>query len=302
MSFVKQSLEVRRAVREFVVGWINPAKLRAEARREELSERLQEHWPGQAIEAYELIRENWDSPEGPATSQALQFAVFIDCEFDVDWITHVDLPAESSHAATRADAVGGRQSNHLSRGRMLEFKRMIGHAIVAAIRGGIDESRQLADEAALFLKERTIERSRTWTLQSAQLSIFVIALAIVAGFAALRGYPPATSEPVITGLFLAVLGGSLGAYISVMQKAGRGEWDAAAGLAAHLIEVFSKVAAGTLLGAVAFAFTQSTHAPSPLASTAPDHYSAFVFGFFAGFFERIIPKIVSNYPHSSDTA
>ncbi len=175
---------------------------------------------------------------------------------------------------------------------------MIGHAIVAAIRGGLKESRELSDKASEFLTERTIERSRVWTLMFAHMAVPLIASMLGLIFVALHSDDSrrflAMGESY---LWVAMFGGLLGGYLSLVQKAGRGEWDAAAGRGAHATEVFTKLAAAVLLGAIAFAITQSTRVANPVAAT-PDPYSIFLFSFGAGFFERLIPKIVSTYSQS----
>lgn len=300
MDFVDRSLAFRSRIRDFIVGWVNPSKLADETRRSKLTTTIQNHWQIKDADVYELIRETWDDCTAPTGSEEapaeFQFAVFIDSELDIDWCTKGDLADEISQAVTHAEAIGAKRCKHLPTDQILEFKRMIGHAIVAAIRGGVQDARKLQEEAATYLRERTAERSRQWTLISAHIvfvSLFVIFLLIPPAF----GSDPRTAE--ITGLWLGTAGGLLGAYLSIIQKAGRGEWDAAAGFALHCLEVFTKLAAGCLLGALAFAITRSARAPAPIASITPDQYSMFLFGFAAGFFERLIPKIISSYPHKS---
>jgi len=298
MDFVERSFVLRSKIRDFFVGWLNPSKLKAEAARTKLNAALKAHWPIEDAEVYELVRETWDDCAVPTqadgTSEDSRFVVFIDSDLDVDWCTKETLSADISQAVTHSEAIGVRRCKHLPREQILEFKRMIGHAIVAAIRGGLEDSRKLRDEAALYLRERTVERSRAWTLLSAHI-IFIMLFLIF-----LFTYPshgPDAKMAEITGLWLGTLGGLLGGYLSIIQKAGRGEWDAAAGFVIHSLEVLTKLAAGCLLGALAFAITQSSRAPAPIASITPDQYSMFLFGFAAGFFERLIPKIISSYPH-----
>jgi hypothetical protein len=96
-------------------------------------------------------------------------------------------------------------------------------------------------------------------------------------------------------LWTAIQGGIIGAYLSLVQRAGRGEWDAAAGRGLHNIEVLTKLFAGGILGGLAFALTRSVHAPSWVKEITPDGYSALIFGVVAGLFERTIPRIISTY-------
>lgn len=151
----------------------------------------------------------------------------------------------------------------------------------------------MADEAAQFLKDRTVERSRIWTLESAHvIFIFFVGIALI-----LLKLPYIQNLLSATPLeiWFATVGGILGAYLSVIQKAGSGEWDAASGRWIHILEVVTKLAAGAFFGGIAFAISRSVYAPSSAKALTPDNYSIFLFGLAAGLFEWLIPKMISSY-------
>jgi hypothetical protein len=99
-----------------------------------------------------------------------------------------------------------------------------------------------------------------------------------------------------SSLLSATLGGVLGAYLSLIQKSSSGVCDSAAGIQLHRIEAFTKIFSGALLGFVALMLSQSDFAPEVLNTLDDvDGYSLFILGFAAGFIERLIPRMISNY-------
>jgi hypothetical protein len=203
-------------------------------------------------------------------------------------------------AVSYAESIGARRCKHMPREQILEFKRLIGQAIVNAFQGAIEQSKSLADGAAEFLKQRTVERSRSWTLVAAHCFLITFSTVLILYYNAFNSLR--FSQPVDYGLLcLAIQGGIIGAYLSTIQKAGRGEWDAAAGYQIHYIEVFTKLFAGGVLGGIAFALSRSVCAPPFLKTVVPDGYSLFILSAAAGLFERLIPKMISTYTKTEKT-
>jgi hypothetical protein len=303
MGVIDKCLEIREGVRRFVLAWVHPQELGSEKRRAELNVVLKEHWKPDSIDVYELILEIWepDKVEKSPTEIAPKddrFIVFIDPDFDVDWITKSNQKdAEGDKAISFAESIGARRCKHLPDEQVLELKRIVGQAIVNGIQGEWEQSYKLAEQAAQFLKDRTVERSRSWTLTSAHFFLFLFS-AVLALFHDCPRISSLWERPDLFLLWSAIQGGVIGAYLSVVRRAGRGEWDAAAGLALHRVEVFTKLFAGGILGGIAFALSRSMHAPAYLKDITPDGYSALVFGVAAGLFEGLIPKMISNYSKS----
>ena len=314
MSFVDFCLRQRSALRKLCMGLFCPQKLSEEASRAELNESLRQHWPEYKIQVYELIREDWEpspavaptaplvvspQPNAPPTGNPQpklpNFIVFIDPAFDLDWIFDGNTSAKISEKITEAEAVGGRNCKHLPIPQLLEFKRLIGHAIVAAIRSDGTQSTRLSKEAAQYLRDRTIERSRYWSLREAHLltTAFAVLLYLVnCREPRLFGFLPQETQ---ASLLLASFGGLLGAYLSIVQKAGKGQWDSSSGVGLHRIEILTQLFTGILLGGIAFAVAHSRHAPKSIAAAASDAYALFILGIGAGLFERFIPKMISRY-------
>src|SRR5579871_728488 len=130
MGCLERSLELRKKIRTFILGWFNPAVLAEESSRETLNNTLKQHWPNDPIQLYELVYEHWEpKPPNAATATATptgHFVVFIDIEIDVDWIYDGHLESKSAECVSRAEAIGARRCQHLPREQVLEFKRLIG--------------------------------------------------------------------------------------------------------------------------------------------------------------------------------
>lgn len=298
MSPIDKSLEFRNRARRLILGWFKPSILASERSREELNSSLQTHWPDSPIKVFELIHEDWEppAPTTPPTQINDHFIVFIDPELAIDWINNGNGNETELQCISLAESIGARRCGHLPREQVLEFRRLLGQAIVNAIRGNPKQSCALAETAAQFIKDRTIERSRAWTLASAHSLLLGAAATAVVCFSLPLLHTLLSGAP--GSIWFSAAGGLIGAYLSVLQKAGSGEWDAASGFGIHLLEVLTKFAAGTLFGCIAFAISQSVHAPASIKALTPDNASLFMFGFVAGFIERVIPKMVSTYSES----
>ena len=288
-AVIEKSIAIRKCIRRFCLAWASPRTLETEDSRQTLNNELKEHWKPQTIEVYELVLEDWKRPT--ANEKDDSFIVFIDPELDLDWINQGELTSDGQKAFAIANSIDARRCKHLPREQILELKRLVGHAMANAIIGQIEASHKLSTEAAQFLKDRTVERSRCWTLTAAHLLIVLFSVAI------LSYYEESHINPSTIPVFLpiAIEGGAIGAYLSLVQRTGRGEWDAAAGKFLHCIEVFTKLFAGCVLGATSFFLARSALAPPPVKEFASEINSVLVFGIAAGLCERLIPKMISNY-------
>ena len=286
MNRVDKILELRQELRRLILGCFYPQTLTSEATRKALNEELKERWKPNTIEVFELIRESCDTDANGVTKRKEDdFIVFIDKELDVDWINNAEIDQKLEESVSYAESIGAKRCKHMPREQILEFKRLIGQAIVNAFQGAPDLSKSLAEGAAQFLKQRTVERSRSWTLFAAHLFLIAFSTILILFGSIINSSTSGGTEG--SGLLcLAIQGGLIGAYLSVIQKAGRGEWDAAAGRQIHYIEVFTKLFAGGVLGGIAFALSRSVHAPISLKAITPDSYSLFVFSVAAGMSRR----------------
>lgn len=279
---------MRNEVRKFILSWLRPDVLAKEQRRSEMASAVQAHWKNNGpIHLYELIREEWDDKKDAVIEEDAFYVVFIDEDIAIDWITEKKLSPEQSDAISHAESIGAKECKHLPKERQLEFRRLLGQAIVCAIDGNLEDSRRTADAALLSLMERTIERSRQWTLQWTHIFLFI-------AICTFYRYQFCSTD----FLAWAIFGGIIGAYLSIVQKAGKGKWNAAAGQWVHVVEVFSKIVSGGVLGGIAFAVVRSPLCPKLLETDPETVYMFFLVGVMAGLFERLIPRILSSYGDS----
>jgi hypothetical protein len=295
MDCVADLISVRNKVRRLVLAFIAPGVLQAEAARKELNASLKSHWPDDPIEIFELIREDWKDPKQHPAAVESNYIVFIDAQLEIDWIAEVPSMPGAQKCISLAESIGAQKCNHLPRPHVLHFRRLLGQAIVNAINGEIEQGCQLAEKAAEFLDDRTVELSRHWTLLNAFLIGVIFSLAGAAIVSALRSVAITADSQSWLLAWLSVQGALAGAYLSIVQKAGRGRWDASAGPGAHFIEVFTKLFVGAIFGGFTFVITQSVQAPASLKLLAGDGCSMFLLGSAAGWGERLIPKIISTY-------
>jgi hypothetical protein len=288
MSWVKKIINIKQELRRLILALFSPANLAEEDYRNKLNSAAQQNWPEHPLSVHELIFES----SGQDPDATGKFIVFIDTSLEIDWIANATLDINTAELVSYAESISSRKCTHLPEEQVLEFRRMIGQSIVNAIRGNLTQSRELASTAADFLKSRTIEKSRAWTLCTAHVLAPLCAVLII--------LPIANERP--EDWVYCIYGGLTGAYLSIIQKAGKGEWDAASGLSIHAIEVVTKLLAGLLLGVVAYALSRSTHAPTSLKAISPDSASLFLLGVSAGLFERLIPKMISEYIQPSNTS
>ncbi len=293
--FIKRA-ELRRAF--WTVA--NPKVLETETRRAAFNKELQGHWAPQSIDVYELIWEHWETDDKVRSENRKdeRFIVYIDPDMDIDWINNSDPGADGEKCVLIAESIGAKRCKHLPREHLLEFRRMIGHALVSGLQDQVEISKKLSNEAFLFLRDRTIERSRSWTLTSAHLLLCVWGSVWMIGWHLHWSSYSRVHEHIFGSL--AFLGGIVGAYLSVVQKAGRGSWEAASGRWLHLLEAFTKIVAGGIFGEIALLIAHSSWAPPPIVALVANNASGFLVGVAAGFCERLIPKIISTYAKDAE--
>lgn len=296
MTLPEKLIFLRKWLRECLLAWMSPSSFEQERERERLSQEIQARWPRHNLCVHELIRESGDESDpghdGPTADK--RFIVFVDATLDLDWVADFPLSKTTEKGIAVAEAINARRCKHLPREQVLEFRRLSGQAIVQALRDNDRLSRQLANEAGQFLKDRTVERSRIWTLGFALL-LLVLFVAMTATTAELL-YPfgqPWLHSP--SAMLTAIHGGVVGAFLSLVQSAARAERDAAAGRWLHFLEAFTKFTAGSLLGLIALVLTLSEQTIPTLRDVGNDTPSLFLLAVAAGLFERLIPKIISTY-------
>ena len=256
--------------------------------RRNIEKEVQKHWKDHQIRLTELICDCWREP--PTDSHTLldkyNYVVFIDIEGDLDWICNDDYTEEKVAPEVftliaRIMDVEAIPCKHLGKNEWMEFKRMLGTAIVSAFEGGRDEAESLMAQAKAYIEQRIPERSRLWTLWSATIGT------IVAGVISYFLRDLTFVAPLIFGVF--------GAYVSIVRHASIRNVDSSAGKMLHVTEVGVRLLIGAILGKIGVLFCNSLLAPEFAQKFCVSDAGIRVIAFASGLFDAFIPAMISTY-------
>ena len=267
---------------------------------------LRENWCDNSICMVELIRAEYDASKesdrsqtyesGPQVEELNQrskkskeYFVIIDYDIDLDWIADSSLKTDLFEAViAKMTIVKSIPHNTLNIKQKLEFMRLLGNALVAAINEKRDEAQILLDEARKYVIRRLSEYSRKWTLLTATLLLFIFFIInlILANLEWNFTYPDLW-EGIISGIY--------GAYLSIAFKAGKEQKDAEAGIWLHIINAVVKFSCAALFGYVGVLLLKNGHyLPKVVYEIGIDTNGAQLIGFLCGFSEKFIPNLIDN--------
>ena len=237
---------------------------------------VQKRW-NDVLSIEKVIREKTDV-ENP-------YLVFIDIEFDLDWIIK-EMPQGSESHVARVMAIETQPNEYLPIKQRLAFKTILGEAIVTAMEENYNESGLLMQRALLYLQARTEECSRRWMFLFSTLDMLLVSFLVSCWVY----YGMQINEFIISCLFSVI-----GAYASIITRMGLLRSDAVAGRALHFYEVSSKLLAGGIFGVIAYALLHTPISPSLLHPLRDNIYGLIVIGFIAGFCEYFVPNLIKPY-------
>jgi hypothetical protein len=237
---------------------------------------VQKRW-NDVLSIEKVIREKTDV-ENP-------YLVFIDIEFDLDWIIK-EMPQGSESHVARVMAIETQPNEYLPIKQRLAFKTILGEAIVTAMEENYNESDLLMQRALLYLQARTEECSRRWMFLYSTLDMLLVSF-LVSCWVYYGMH--------INGFTISCLFSVIGAYASIITRMGLLRSDAVAGRALHFYEVSSKLLAGGIFGVIAYALLHTPISPSLLHPLRDNIYGLIVIGFIAGFCEYFVPNLIKPY-------
>lgn len=255
--------------------------------RQRMEKSIRKAWPDQEIDLYQVIFH--EQPDEPSES-GRKVTIFIDRAIDLDWLVHPNTDENANNELSKITAVASIPCKHLPKEEQIAFRQMLGAAVNCAIRGNADEADKQRLAAKDFIERRITERSRLWSL-TFSFSLLVVVAVIVA----LRGGSPFSPHLDQLNLGGSMALGCLGAYVSIVYGSSRDKRDSSSGKWLHFIEVVSKFSVGALGGLLSGLVLASSFSPQVLHNVPLEPNAALVFGFIAGFSEKFIPRIVSNY-------
>lgn len=229
-----------------------------------------------------------------------KYIVFIDNDFDVDWVTSPEHDEQGPddpqmhnkllNIAAKTECI---PSNHQERNILLNFKRMIGEAIVCILDRDYKNAEYMLNAAECFIVERNMEQSRFWYLTaSGATALFIGTLGLV------LWYFRTVTILLIGGtaffLILSCTAGALGSLLSVIMRLGKSTMNPAAGKNLHYLEGFFKIIAGCI-SALLIALSVYLGLLVPIFSRIEHTFTAMIFaGLIAGASERWAPSLISN--------
>lgn len=255
--------------------------------RQRMEASIRKAWPNQEIDLHQLIFH--EEPDGTSES-GRKLTIFIDRAIDLDWLVHPNTGESANNELSKITAVSSIPCKHLPEEEQIAFRQMLGAAVSCAISGNFEEADKQRLAAKEFIERRITERSRSWSLTFAFLLLMMLAATI-----AMSGDSPFSLRLNQLGLAGSMTLGCVGAYVSIVYGSSRDKRDSSSGKWLHFVEVVSKFSVGALGGMLSGLLLASSFSPQVLHNVPLEPNAALVFGFIAGFSEKFIPRIVSNY-------
>ncbi|SHH62219.1 hypothetical protein SAMN05720761_1202 [Fibrobacter sp. UWCM] len=259
-----------------------------EYRKKRIQE-AQEHWKknGDSINPEEIIFEKY--PDEGSEDKDEQI-VFIDIEYDLDWITKYNLDEEKSKLVDKVMMLTALPYKNLSLVKQKYFLRYLGQGIVAAFTGNDENVHTCVQQANAFHKKATLEWNRLIVLITALL-FFIYGI-----IAAICIYQEDIRNTV---LLECILWGFIGSFLSILYKNSSKNENASSCNILLILETIARMIAGCLFGCFSFYLFNSNFLKlnDIFVSTS---YNYIVLAFIAGFSETLIPSVVSKYENKFD--
>ena len=255
------------------------------AKRAEIVKIVEDYDDIQAENVLELVR----SSKG-------NYIVFIDSDLEIDWETtdHYDgehkddtFTKQRNHILQRLNELQYTPAvKQLRQDKRKCFQFLLGEALAISLDGNYDEAERMLDRADAYLKERVRELSRSWQL----LGTFVLTAVLFPLFR--------FAFPQYWLLFYSCLG----AFFSILTKAGKIDYNCAAGrflfyqeLAARFIAALISALIVTKLFELDLIFTAFKSLQYPETAQA-------LVCFVSGFSERLVPSIIEKFGKAEEAS
>ena len=234
------------------------------------------------------------------------FIVWIDMDIDIDWSLNDKYDEKYHPDEEKQNALFNYvatleciPSDHLKENIRLNYKRMIGEAIVRNLKNDFENAFKMAKSAEMFILERNKEHSRLWYLTASGLSAIIITFLGLVLWLSRIFIQPIFGETTFYVL-LASCGGALGALFSVIMRIGKMDLNPAGGIKLHYAEGVSRIVAG-MISAIIIASCVKLQLLIPIFTNTNNTQLAMILaGIFAGISERWIPSLVTKIENNSN--
>lgn len=230
-----------------------------------------------------------------------RYVVWLDSENEFDWETTDKYDTDSKNDInTYISKIGLLQhqpiARCLSKKQYKEFNYMLAEAVVLVLENEFCEADKHILAAEQYLNNRNCEITRKWQLEFCFIILFVILL--IAGFAkqnylVISNFLGISTE-VIDTLGYSVLG-TIGATLSIIQKSGKKCYDCESGRFLNFLEILSRMFASVISGFVVIYLYNLDLIFANFHSEENAQYCLILICIIAGFSERLVPSIISNF-------
>lgn len=218
------------------------------------------------------------------------YIVFIDNENDLDYIDKRDKstwnPAEIQsfqRCLGKLQQAEASPTLNLSHKQILAFKQILGRGYLQILEKDFSELDTVIKDALQYLRQRNIEAARELFLTCAGT------IALVAAIAGLILYFTGNRNVWLYG----ILFGILGAFVSIWTRYGKEEMTGLASRSLHYMESISRLFVGAI-AAVIIMFAIRSGLMLAIGESSNLFFLYCVFGFAAGFSERLLPSLIER--------
>ena len=218
------------------------------------------------------------------------YIVFIDNENDLDYIDKRDKstwnPAEIQsfqRSLGKLQQAEASPTLNLSHKQILAFKQILGRGYLQILEKDFSEVDTVIKDALQYLRQRNIEAARELFLTCAGT------IALGAAIAGLILYFTGNRNAWLYG----ILFGILGAFVSIWTRYGKEEMTGLASRSLHYMESISRLFVGAI-AAVIIMFAIRSGLMLAIGESSNLFFLYCVFGFAAGFSERLLPSLIER--------
>jgi len=192
-----------------------------------------------------------------------EYLVYLDSENTVHWDYDPPVTKDEDEEVTDSDDQydPGELERIFNRAAMLEttpcsdlpfdmqraFKRLIGEGVARAFEDQYKFSDEILDVAAGYIGARNQEAQRSWYLTASSMMTAFFMIVGLFDWLFRTGAIAALGEPVFW-LILSASAGAMGAWLSVIERAGKLRFEAGSAKSVYYQEAASRIAAGAISG------------------------------------------------------
>lgn len=232
------------------------------------------------------------------------FIVFLDPDNDIDWKTTdaydivrsvlpIDDKTRLNKIKNEISSLESFPTHDLPIKVIVDYKRQLAEALVRTFDFDYDNAERMLLVAKKYIIDRNTDKSRYMYLKASGLITLLVAIIGLIMWLSRVIIVSATGQTVFFVL-LAISAGSLGAYLSIIQRIGKANIDYNASKELHYLEASTKIVAG-MISALIIALSIKAGILLPIFTKISSTGLAMVLGgLIAGASERLVPSIISK--------